>query len=84
VYGRGLGLGRGRRFFAPGAPVAPAWAAPWGSPWGAPEPADETAYLRAEAEALRRELGAIEARLEALEKGHSEADEADGGDGDEE
>ena len=72
-YGRGFGRGRGWGWrhhpYAWGAPAWPAW--DWGAgvpaPDVAPTPEQEMEYLQAEAEALKEQLDAIQARIDDLE-----------------
>jgi len=70
-WGWGRGFGRGWRnwYYATGLTGWQRAALGWGAPWyGAPPtPEDEREALRAEAQALERELGEIRRRLDELE-----------------
>jgi len=68
-YGRGLG---GRGVYPPtGREYGPAYYAPYGSPYDM-KPEDEVNMLKGEADTVKKELDAINKRIEELESGSSE------------
>ncbi len=71
--GRGYGRGFGRRGVFPptGRGYGPAYYAPYESPY-AMKPEDEVNILKGEADAMQKELDAINKRIEELESGSSE------------